>query len=500
MKRMFQILSFTSVLLFSVLANAAQDKPNIFVIFTDDIGISNLSAYHNGVMSSETPNIDSIAEKGMLLTDYYAQPSCTAGRSAFLTGQLPVRTGMHSVGLPGGPVGLNQDTPTLPEMLRDLGYTTGQFGKNHLGDRDEFLPTMHGFDEYWGWLYHLNAMEYTEDPDWPKDEDFQKFAPRNVLHVTSDGKGNQTIKDDGKLSIERMKTLDDEVNKHTINFIERAVEANKPFFTWYCPSRGHVWSHLSPKYEKMLGTNGWGLQEVVMKDLDDHVGEMLAKIEELGIADNTIIVFTADNGPEIMTWPDGGMTPFHGEKGTTWEGGVRAPFLIQWPNKIPADTVNNGMFDGMDLLPTLVQAAGGPTDVKEQLLKGYKGHKAHLDGYNQMEMLTKNGESSRKEIFYYERDKLQAVRVGDWKAHFVVQNEGWGGAKEELNAPLLFNLRRDPYERAAEESGMYVKWMGQKMWAFGPAQAAVGQHLATFKEWPPVTSETPAEKVGGVGN
>lgn len=481
-------------------ASAAKDKPNIFVIFTDDIGISNLSAYHNGVMSSHTPNIDSIAEKGMLLTDYYAQPSCTAGRSAFMTGQFPVRTGMHTVGLPGGPVGLNKDTPTLPEVLKTMGYMTGQFGKNHLGDRDEFLPTQHGFDEYWGWLYHLNAMEYTEDPDWPKDKAFQKFAPRNVIYAKSDGKGGQTIKDDGPLPIERMRTLDDEVNKHAINFIERAVKADKPFFTWYCPSRGHVWTHLSPKYEKMLGTNGWGLQEVVMKDLDDHVGEMLAKIEELGIADNTIIIFTADNGPEIMTWPDGGMTPFHGEKGTTWEGGVRAPFLIQWPNNIPAGKVNNGMFDGMDLLPTLVAAAGGPQDLKQKMLKGYKGFKAHLDGYNQLDMLTKDKPSNRKEIFYYERTKLQAVRVGNWKAHFVVQNNGWSGAKEELNAPLLFNLRQDPYERAAEESGMYLKWMGQKMWAFGPAQEAVAQHLATFKQWPAVTADSGSVNSGGVGN
>ncbi len=494
----YSLLVFT--LLFSSLVSAVQDKPNIFVIFTDDIGISNLSAYHNGVMSSDTPNIDSIAEKGMLLTDYYAQPSCTAGRSAFLTGQYPVRTGMHSVGLPGGPVGLNANTPTLPEILKTLGYTTGQFGKNHLGDRDEFLPTMHGFDEYWGWLYHLNAMEYTEDPDWPEGEAFKQFAPRNVIYAKSDGKGGQTIKDDGPLNIERMRTLDDEVNKHAIAFIEKAVKEDKPFFTWYCPSRGHVWTHLSPKYERMLGKNGWGLQEVVMKDLDDHVGEMLAKIEELGIADNTIIMFTADNGPEIMTWPDGGMTPFHGEKGTTWEGGVRAPMLIQWPGNIPAGVVNNGIFDGMDLLPTFVAAAGGPADLKDKLLTDYKGFKAHLDGYNQMELLTKNGESSRKEILYYERTKLQAVRVGDWKAHFVVQNNGWSGAKEELNAPLLFNLRQDPYERAEEESGMYIKWMGQKMWAFGPAQAAVAQHLATFKDWPPVTPETEPENIGGVGN
>lgn len=492
-------LCFAS-LIFPSLVYASQDKPNILVIFTDDIGISNISAYHRGVMSSHTPNIDSIAKNGMLLTDYYAQPSCTAGRSAFLTGQFPVRTGMHTVGLPGGPVGLNPDTPTLPELLKTEGYTTGQFGKNHLGDRDKFLPTMHGFDEYWGWLYHLNAMEYTEDPSWPEGDEFKQFAPRNVIHAKADGKGGQSIEDDGALTIERMRTLDDEVNKHAIDFIERAVRDNKPFFTWYCPSRGHVWTHLSPKYEEMLGKNGWGLQEVVMKDLDDHVGEMLAKLEELGVADNTIVMFTADNGPEIMTWPDGGMTPYHGEKGTTWEGGVRAPMLISWPGKIPAGTVNNGIFDGMDLLPTFVQAAGGPADLKERMLQGYQGYKAHLDGYNQMEMLTKNGPSSRREIFYYERDKLQAVRVGDWKAHFVVQNHGWSGPKEELNAPLLFNLRQDPFERAEEESGMYIRWMGEKMWAFGPAQAAVAKHLATFKDWPPVTSETPSKTIGGVGN
>lgn len=478
---------------------ARAERPNIFVIFTDDVGVSNISGYHRGLMSSRTPNIDSIARKGMLLTDYYAQPSCTAGRSAFLTGQLPFRTGLHTVGLPGGPAGLKPGTPTLPAILKTLGYTTGQFGKNHLGDRDEFLPTMHGFDEYWGWLYHLNAMEYTEDPDWPDDRAFEKFAPRNILHAKADGGGGQTIRDDGPLTIERMRTLDDEVNEHTIDFIERAVKADKPFFTWYCPSRGHVWTHLSPKYRALLGKRGWGLQEVVMKELDDHVGEMLAKLKELGVADNTIVIFTADNGPEIVTWPDGGMTPFRGEKGTTWEGGVRAPALVQWPGRIPAGSVNNGLFDGMDWFPTLVAAAGGPPDIREKLLHGYEGFRAHLDGYNQLKMLTEGGASNRNEIFYYEGNKLQAVRVGDWKAHFVVQNHGWGGAKEELNAPLLFHLRRDPYERAAEESGMYVEWMGRKMWAFGPAQAAVDRHRATFKEWPAAHVDPPATS-GGIGH
>lgn len=464
-----------------------KSQPNILVIFTDDVGISNVSAYSRGLMSTRTPNIDSIADEGMMFTDYYAEPSCTAGRSAFLTGQFPVRTGMHTVGLPGDPKGLSPDTPTLPELLKLQGYMTGQFGKNHLGDRDEFLPTMHGFDEFWGWLYHLNAMEYVEDPDWPKDESFKRFAPRNVLHTWAQPDGSQKIKDDGPLPTERMKTLDDEVNRHTIDFITRAVKADKPFFTWYCPSRAHVWTHLSEKYESMLGQNGWGLQEVVMKDLDDHVGEILKSLDELGVANNTIVIFTSDNGPEIMTWPDGGMTPFRGEKGTTWEGGVRVPMIVSWPGKIKPGTINNGIFDGKDWLPTLVAAAGGPADLKEQLLQGYKGHKAHLDGYNQFNLLTGNGESSRKEIVYYERTQLQAVRYGDWKAHFIIQPHGWGGMKEQLNAPLLFNLRRDPYERAADESGMYVNWLGKKMWAFGPAQAIVKQHLATLKKWPPVS-------------
>jgi arylsulfatase A-like enzyme len=458
------------------------------VIFTDDVGIANVSAYHRGVMSSRTPHIDSIADEGMLFTDYYAQPSCTAGRSAFITGQLPVRTGLHTVGLPGDPIGLHPDTPTLPELLKEQGYATGQFGKNHLGDRDEFLPTMHGFDEFWGWLYHLNAMEYTEDPDWPDTPEFERFAPRNVIHAYAEAGGKQRVEDDGPLPIERMKTLDDEVNAHTIDFLERAVKDGKPFFTWYCPSRAHVWTHLSPKYEAMLGTNGWGLQEVVMKDLDDHVGEILAKLDELGVADNTIVVFTSDNGPEIMTWPDGGMTPYRGEKGTTWEGGMRAPMLISWPGRIEAGSVCNGIFDGMDFLPTLVAAAGGPTDLREQMLTGWKGHKAHLDGYNQMALLTEGAESARKEIIYYERTTLQAVRYQDWKAHFIIQPHGWGGMKEQLNAPLLMNLRQDPYERAFHESGMYVPWLGKKMWAFGPAQALVKKHLASFQEWPPVST------------
>ncbi|WP_018971111.1 arylsulfatase [Rubritalea marina] len=471
----------------STSAKTETPPPNILIILTDDVGLLNIGAYHRGLMSSKTPNIDRLAKEGMLFTDYYAQPTCTAGRSAMLTGQFPVRTGMHTVGLPGAPIGLSPDTPTLPELLRELGYRTGQFGKNHLGDRDEFLPTMHGFDEFWGWLYHLNAMEYTSDPEFPKTEEAKRFAPRNVVHCWATGDGTQKIEDDGPLPPKRMQTVDDEVNKHTLKFIRDSVEQKTPFFVWHCPSRAHVWTHLSPKYKAMLGKDGQGLQEVVMRDLDDHVGEVLDELDKLGVADNTIVIFSADNGPEILTWPDGGMTPFRSEKGTTWEGGVRAPMLLRWPEKVEAGSINNGIIDAMDLLPTLVNAAGGPEDLKAQLLTGYKGHKAHLDGYNQIPMLTGQGPSNRKEILYYERTTLQAVRYGDWKAHFIVQNEGWSGAKEELTAPLLFNLRQDPLERAADESGMYIEWMGKKMWAFGPAQMIVQKHLKTFEEWPAPT-------------
>jgi arylsulfatase len=315
--------------------DAPAAKPNILIILTDDVGILNVGAYHRGLMSSRTPNIDRIASEGALFTDYYAQPSCTAGRSALLTGQFPVRTGLHSVGLPGDPIGPHPDTPTMAELLRDQGYRTGQFGKNHLGDRDEFLPTMHGFDEFWGWLYHLNAMEYTEDPDFPKGEKGRPFAPRNVIHAWSNGDGTQRIEDDGPLPTERMKTLDDEVNEHALRFIRESVAEEQPFFVWLCPSRAHVWTHLSPKYEAMIGQDGMGLQEVVMKDLDDHVGEVLGALDDLGVADDTIVIFSADNGPEIITWPDGGMTPFRGEKGTTWEGACACPSSSAGPGPCP---------------------------------------------------------------------------------------------------------------------------------------------------------------------
>ncbi|WOJ97143.1 arylsulfatase [Congregibacter brevis] len=493
------VARYASLLILLAFSSAgfSADKPNIIVIMADDVGWASLGSYHGGIKSIKTPNLDKLASEGVRLTDYYAQPSCTAGRAAFITGQLPVRTGMHTVGLPGEEKGLHADDPTLPMLLGKMGYATGQFGKNHLGDLNKFLPTNRGFDEYWGWLYHLNAMEYTSDPDWPDDAEFvAQYGPRNIIHSFATQKddkssderwgrvGKQRIVDDGPAPPKRQETLDDEVTAHTLDFIQRAVKDEKPFFVWMAPARAHVWTHLKPEYEEQLG-NGKGLQDVVMQELDDNVGKVLEELDRQGIADNTIVVFTSDNGPETMTWPDGGTTPFHGEKGTTWEGGFRVPAIVRWPGKFPAGVVYNGIFDGMDWLPTFVNAGGGPSDLPAQLLKGYEGFKVHLDGVNQMSFLKGETGSNRDELFYYAGPTLQAVRYKDWKVHFVVQNEGWAGPKEELNAPLLFNLRRDPYEKVAEESGLYTKWMGDKMWTFGPAKNLVKRHLMTLAKFPP---------------
>ncbi len=474
-------------LISSIVTVQAQDQPNILVIMTDDIGWLNPSCYHQGVMSSRTPSIDRLATEGMRFTDYYAEPSCTAGRAAFLMGQFPVRTGMHTVGLPGDPERINDKDPTLATLLKKMGYATGQFGKNHLGDTDPALPTMHGFDEYWGWLYHLNAMEYTMDPDFPKGKIGEPFAPRNIVDCLATSDGKQHVKDDGPCPPERMKTLDDEVTAHTIDFIERQAKSQKPFFAWMCPSRGHVITHFSDKYKAMLGKNGWGEFEVVMKELDDNVGIVLDKLDELGIADNTIVVFTSDNGPEIMSWPDGGMSPFRSEKGTTWEGGFRVPMIVRWPGNVPAGALNNEIVSGLDFMPTLVAAAGGPQDLPSELKNGYAGYNVHLDGYNQLDLFTGQGPSKRKEIIYYEGSTLQAIRYNDWKTHFVVQNEGWFGPKEKLGMPLLFNLRRDPYERSVEE-GNYQHFLEHKMWAFGPAKRITQAHLSTFEAYPPRTA------------
>ncbi len=472
------------VLVAGLAAADSHKKPNILVIMADDVGWSDLGVYHQGVMSNQTPNLDRLAAEGMRFVDYYAQPSCTAGRSAFITGQFPVRSGLHTVGLPGDPARLSDEDPTLATLLRKMGYTTGQFGKNHLGDIDEALPTMHGFDEYWGWLYHLNAMEYTDDPDFPQGPEGEQFRPRNVVHSWSTGPGTQRIEDDGPLPPKRQKTVDKEVLKHTTAFIEKAVREGKPFFTWMAPARAHIFSHFSPEYEAMYGENGFGMSQIALKELDDTVGSVLAKLDELGITDNTIVLFTSDNGPELITWPDGGMTPFRGEKGTTWEGGFRVPAIIRWPGHVPQGVVTNEIFDSMDWLPTLVAAAGGPTDLPAKLKQGYEGYKVHLDGYNQLGLITGAGPSKRKEIVYYEGTTLQALRYENWKAHFIIQPEGWFGPKQKLNGALLFNLRQDPFERTAAESGNYVDFLAHKMWAFGPAKRLIQRHLATFQEFP----------------
>ncbi|WP_310620607.1 arylsulfatase [Flexibacterium corallicola] len=497
----FKLCLFIAASITLIFSSSAQqktaDKPNILVIMADDVSWDNVGVYSQDLKSIETPNLDRLASEGMRFTDYYAQPTCTAGRSAFITGQLPIRTGLHTVGLPGDPIGLSAEDPSLAQLLKKLGYATGQFGKNHLGDRNEFLPTVHGFDEYWGWLYHLNAMEYESDPDWPDEPKFNdEFAPRHLIHSWAQedddptidprwGKvGKQKIQDEGPAPPERQKTLDDDVTRYTIDFMERSVKEQKPFFVWMAPARAHVWTYLKKEYEDQLG-NGLGLQDVIMKELDDNVGKALEALDRLGISQNTIVIFTSDNGPETLTWPDGGTTLFHGEKGTTWEGGFRVPAIIRWPDNVPAGHVEKQIFDAMDWMPTLVAAAGGPQDLPAKLKEGMDGYKVHLDGYNQLDLLKGTGPSKRKEVILYERTELQAIRYGDWKAHFVIQPEGWFGPKVKLNAPILYNLRRDPYEKVAVESGMYIKWLGKKMWAFGPVQRLVQYHLETLEEFPP---------------
>src|SRR5262245_19773997 len=377
-------------------------KPNILVIFGDDIGWSNISAYNHGMLGYKTPNIDRLAKEGAMFTDYYTQQSCTAGRAAFILGQHPFRTGLLTIGMPGSPHGITAEMPTTADLLKPLGYATGQFGKNHLGDRDEHLPTKHGFDEFFGNLYHLNAEEEPESYYYPKDPEFRKkFGPRGVLNAKANGKGGQTIEDTGPLTRARMPTFDEEVLKHATDFIERAVDDDKPFFVWFNTTRMHVWTHLKKESE---GVTGVGIYADGMVETDGHIGQLLDKLEELGIDDNTIVIYTTDNGAETVSWPDGGNTPFRGEKGTTWEGGFRSPCLIRWPGVIEPGTVYNDIVSGEDWMPTLLAAAGEP-DIKEKLLKGHKAgtktFKAHLDGYNLLPFFKGEEECPRKEIFYF---------------------------------------------------------------------------------------------------
>ena len=474
-------------LLFTSLSAAAQDKPNILIIWGDDIGWFNVSAYNLGMMGYKTPNIDRIADAGILFTDAYGQNSCTAGRAAFITGQSPFRTGLLKVGLPGAKEGLHEKDPTIAELLKPLGYTTGQFGKNHLGDLDEHLPSNHGFDEFFGNLYHLNAEEEPENADYPQSAEFKKqFGPRGVIHSFADGR----IEDTGPLTKKRMETIDEEVTERALDFMDRAHAADTPFFLWYNTTRMHIWTHLKPE---SVGVTGQGIAADGMVEHDGMVGELLDKLDELGIADNTIVMYSTDNGAELMTWPDGGMIPFRGEKNTTYEGGFRVPMMVKWPGKIEPHQVSNEIVSMEDWLPTFLAAAGDP-DIKDKLLKGHRvdgtKFKVHLDGYNLLPYLTGEVEKSpRKEMFYFTDDgQLSALRYNDWKMMFSEQRKHgfdvWQEPYVTLRLPKLFNLRRDPFERAEHESIGYDKWRIERIYLLTPAVAIVGEFLATFEKYP----------------
>jgi arylsulfatase A-like enzyme len=468
------------------------DKPNILIIWGDDIGGFNISAYNQGMMGYRTPNIDSLAKEGALFTDWYGQQSCTAGRAAFITGQSPIRTGLTKVGLPGAPEGMTAEDPTIATLLKPLGYATGQFGKNHLGDRDEMLPTAHGFDEFFGNLYHLNAEEEPENPDYPKSPEFkEKFGPRGVIHSWAMPDGTQKIEDTGPLTRKRMETVDEETTKATLAFMDKAHKDGKPFFVWWNSTRMHIFTHLKPDSE---GKTGLGIYADGMVEEDGMVGQLLDKLKELGIEDNTIVMYSTDNGAETFTWPDGGTTMFRGEKNTNWEGGYRVPTLIRWPGTIKPGTINNDIGAHEDMLPTLLAAAGEP-NVKEELLKGKtigdRTYKVHLDGYDLAPALKGEGDWPRKEFIYWTDDgSVAALRYNNYKATFLEQKaEGlsvWQQPFAALRTPLLTNLRMDPFERAQEEHAMgYDRWFMEHMFAIAPASAYVGKWLESFKEFPP---------------
>ncbi|PIB35704.1 arylsulfatase [Reichenbachiella sp. 5M10] len=472
-------------LLLPALAFAQKKKPNILVIWGDDIGWGNVGFNNNGMMGYKTPNIDRIAKEGAMFTDWYAQQSCTAGRAAFILGQHPFRTGLLTIGMPGSKQGIQADQPTIAELLKPQGYVSGQFGKNHLGDQDEHLPTNHGFDEFYGNLYHLNAEEEPEGYYYPKDPEFRKkYGPRGVIKSSADGK----IQDTGPLTKKRMETVDDEFEAAAIKFIKKAKEDDKPFFCWFNSTRTHVWTHLKPESE---GVTGIGLYPDAMAEHDLSVGRLLDLLDELDLDENTIVMYATDNGAEKVTWPDGGSTPFRGEKGTTWEGGFRVPCAIRWPGVIKPGTIYNDIFSHEDMMPTLVAAAGEPK-IKEKLLKGYKANgktfKSHLDGYNLMPFFEgKVAEAPRKEIFYFDAGgNMNAIRYGDWKLHFtIMEGDITEAYRKSPSWPLIVNLRADPYE-VSPDSRMYVRWYGENMWLFVPAQQIAGQFLSTFKEYPAV--------------
>ncbi len=505
--------SFVSTTSAAANRGAQTAKPNIVIIMGDDIGWFNIGAYHRGMMSGRTPNIDRLAREGMLFTDYYAEASCTAGRANFITGMLPYRTGMTTVGQAGSPLGLPAQAPTIATVLKDMGYATGQFGKNHLGDLNEFLPTVRGFDEFFGYLYHLDAMS---DPFWPgyPTNLIDQIGPRNLVHSWATdvddptvqprwGKiGKQKIVDEGPLPPHptegikhNMEDIDDYVLELTTNFMERANRDGKPFFVWLNPTRMHIFTHLNPKYRALEGQDNYGLQEAGMAQFDDIVGSVIAKLEEMGIDDNTIIGVTTDNGTEVFTWPDGGNTPFKGTKGMTTEGGFRVPMVVRWPGHIPAGTVQNGIMSGMDWLPTLAAAAGNPNiaaELKQGKQLGDRNYKVHLDGYNQLDMLTNNGASNRDDVWYFGESTLGAVRIGNWKYVFIEQPDGWPGDKNKLNMPVIHNLRRDPFERYADKnwaigsSDYMMSFYAREFWRFTFVQQRVAALAQTAVEFPPM--------------
>jgi arylsulfatase len=477
-------------------------KPNIVFIMGDDIGWFNVGAYHRGIMASRTPHLDRLATEGTLFTDYYAEASCTAGRANFVTGQLPIRTGLTTVGQAGATVGMPAQAPTIATALKSMGYATGQFGKNHLGDRNQFLPTLHGFDEFWGYLYHLDAMEDPAHPNYPaalKD----RVGPRNLLHCWATDKddptedprwgkiGKQRIEDAGPLYPKRMETVDDEILEHTFKFMDKAKGDGKPFFVWLNPTRMHVVTHLSEKYEKMrTPENSWGVYEAGMAQLDDIVGAVMKKLEDLRVADNTILIFSTDNGAENFTWPDGGQTPFAGAKGTVLEGGFRVPCILRWPGKVPAGRVENQVMSGLDWFPTFVAAAGNP-NIVEELKKGKqlgdRTYKVHLDGYDQMDLITGKGPSKRNEIIYFAEGTLGAVRIGDYKYRFIDQPGGWLGGTVKPDMPILVNLRLDPFERTGLTGSLNnYTWFVYEFWRFVFVQQVVMKFAESFVEFPPM--------------
>ncbi len=473
-------------------------KPNILVIWGDDIGISNLSCYSDGLMGYRTPNIDRIAAEGVRFTDYYGEQSCTAGRAAFITGQNPYRTGLTKVGMPGADIGLRGADPTIATALKAEGYATGQFGKNHLGDKDEFLPTMHGFDEFFGNLYHLNAEEEPEQEDYPNEDEFPdfraRFGPRGVIHSWAEADGTQRVEDTGPLTRERMKTIDEELAPEAMRFMRDANADDKPFFVWFNTTHMHFRTHIKDGSRGQAGR--WQSEyHDVMLDHDALVGDLLSFLDEQGLADDTIVIYSTDNGPHMNTWPDAGMTPFRNEKNSNWEGAYRVPAMVRWPGTIPAGEVRNGIISHNDWFVTLLAAAGNP-DIKTQLREGTElggtSYKVHLDGHDQLAYITGEADRSPREHFFYVSDDgdLTALRFDNWKIVFMEQRavgtlNVWAEPYTELRVPKVFNLRTDPFERADITSNTYYDWLLDRAWVLVPAQAYVAEMLATLAEFPP---------------